>query len=354
MSAWPQSIARVIRRSERPAAPRTSRAAVEAEPPPQDARRPAVEISPNDPIVAYFQSAPGAVDVDEPRARVARARGSCARRACARRAARQPGRAHRPAQPRAAALRPGLLDRRPQAARLARRAGGAGAPGRAARAPAGGRGALARADRAGAPGRDADPAELPAARAARPARLAGLRVLPAGARGRRRLLRLLRAAGRPDRRRDRRRHRQGRPGRDGDGRDAERAARLGSAGRLAGRGARARQRPHVPGHAGEDVRHLPVRRARPGAPAASASRTPATTCPYVRTADGTIELRATGMPLGLLPGHRSTRRREAMLEPGQTMLLHSDGVAEAHAARAEMFGFPRLLDVVGARSGRAR
>ena len=25
------------------------------------------------------------------------------------------------------------------------------------------------------------------------------------------------------------------------------------------------------------------------------------------------------------------------------MLLHSDGVAEAHSARAEMFGFPRLL-----------
>ena len=37
-----------------------------------------------------------------------------------------------------------------------------------------------------------------------------------------------------------------------------------------------------------------------------------------------------------------------MLEPGQTMLLHSDGVAEAHGPTAEMFGFPRLLDVVGA------
>lgn len=31
------------------------------------------------------------------------------------------------------------------------------------------------------------------------------------------------------------------------------------------------------------------------------------------------------------------------------MLLHSDGVAEAHSADAEMFGFPRLLDVVGSR-----
>ena len=41
-----------------------------------------------------------------------------------------------------------------------------------------------------------------------------------------------------------------------------------------------------------------------------------------------------------------------MLEPGQTMLLHSDGVAEAHGPAKEMFGFPRLQDVVGARSGR--
>jgi len=70
--------------------------------------------------------------------------------------------------------------------------------------------------------------------------------------------------------------------------------------------------------------------------------------PYVRTAEGTTELRATGMPLGLLPGivYEET---EAILEPGQVMLLHSDGVAEAHSATSEMFGFPRLLDVVGSR-----
>jgi anti-sigma regulatory factor (Ser/Thr protein kinase) len=70
--------------------------------------------------------------------------------------------------------------------------------------------------------------------------------------------------------------------------------------------------------------------------------------PYVRTAEGTTELRATGMPLGLIPGivYEET---EAILEPGQVMLLHSDGVAEAHSATSEMFGFPRLLDVVGSR-----
>ena len=54
------------------------------------------------------------------------------------------------------------------------------------------------------------------------------------------------------------------------------------------------------------------------------------------------------MPLGLMPGivYEET---EAILEPGQVMLLHSDGVAEAHDADGEMFGSPRLLDVVGSR-----
>jgi serine phosphatase RsbU (regulator of sigma subunit)/anti-sigma regulatory factor (Ser/Thr protein kinase) len=73
--------------------------------------------------------------------------------------------------------------------------------------------------------------------------------------------------------------------------------------------------------------------------------------PYVRTDTGTIELRATGMPLGLLPGIEY-EETEAELAPGQTMLLHSDGVAEAHSGEGnEMFGFPRLMDVVGARAG---
>jgi serine phosphatase RsbU (regulator of sigma subunit)/anti-sigma regulatory factor (Ser/Thr protein kinase) len=73
--------------------------------------------------------------------------------------------------------------------------------------------------------------------------------------------------------------------------------------------------------------------------------------PYVRTRDGVIELRATGMPLGLLPG-MSYEEQETVLQPGQSMLLHSDGVAEAHRADREMFGFPRLAELVGeAREG---
>ena len=56
------------------------------------------------------------------------------------------------------------------------------------------------------------------------------------------------------------------------------------------------------------------------------------------------------MPLGLLPGI-TYEEKEAFLEPGQVMLLHSDGVAEAHSEPGEMFGFPRLMDVVGSRKG---
>ena len=63
--------------------------------------------------------------------------------------------------------------------------------------------------------------------------------------------------------------------------------------------------------------------------------------PYVRTAGGVIELRARGMPLGLMQGSRY-EEKEATLAPGYGVLLHSDGIAEAHNADREMFGFPRL------------
>jgi serine phosphatase RsbU (regulator of sigma subunit)/anti-sigma regulatory factor (Ser/Thr protein kinase) len=67
--------------------------------------------------------------------------------------------------------------------------------------------------------------------------------------------------------------------------------------------------------------------------------------PYVRTGTGAIELRATGMPLGLLTG-MSYEEKEAVLAPGDIVLLHSDGIAEAHNEEREMFGFPRLTGLV--------
>jgi serine phosphatase RsbU (regulator of sigma subunit) len=72
--------------------------------------------------------------------------------------------------------------------------------------------------------------------------------------------------------------------------------------------------------------------------------------PYLRTAGGVVELRARGMPLGLLPG-MEYEEREVVLDQGDALLLHSDGLAEAHNEAREMFGFPRLMKLVGERDG---
>jgi serine phosphatase RsbU (regulator of sigma subunit)/anti-sigma regulatory factor (Ser/Thr protein kinase) len=67
--------------------------------------------------------------------------------------------------------------------------------------------------------------------------------------------------------------------------------------------------------------------------------------PYARTAGGATELRATGMPLGLLPG-MAYEEKEAWIAPGDALLLYSDGVTEAHSTAREMFGTPRLAAFV--------
>ena len=69
--------------------------------------------------------------------------------------------------------------------------------------------------------------------------------------------------------------------------------------------------------------------------------------PYVRADDGTVrELRATGMPLGLMPGIVYDEAT-AVIEPGEQILLYSDGLTEQHDTHGEMFGFPRTAEVVG-------
>jgi serine phosphatase RsbU (regulator of sigma subunit) len=72
--------------------------------------------------------------------------------------------------------------------------------------------------------------------------------------------------------------------------------------------------------------------------------------PYRRRAgrsEGADELRATGMPLGLMPG-MGYEEKEIVLERGESVLFYSDGLVEAHDPRHEMFGFPRLQALVGA------
>jgi serine phosphatase RsbU (regulator of sigma subunit)/anti-sigma regulatory factor (Ser/Thr protein kinase) len=64
--------------------------------------------------------------------------------------------------------------------------------------------------------------------------------------------------------------------------------------------------------------------------------------PYVRTSDGVLELRATGMPLGLMPGMTYEERKHLLVD-GDVMVLTSDGITEAHSPEGEMYGFSRLM-----------
>jgi serine phosphatase RsbU (regulator of sigma subunit) len=57
------------------------------------------------------------------------------------------------------------------------------------------------------------------------------------------------------------------------------------------------------------------------------------------------ELRARGMPLGLMVG-MSYEEKEIVLQEGDSALLYSDGLVEAHGPRGEMFGFPRLRALI--------
>ncbi|MFN2490351.1 MAG: PP2C family protein-serine/threonine phosphatase [Actinomycetota bacterium] len=53
--------------------------------------------------------------------------------------------------------------------------------------------------------------------------------------------------------------------------------------------------------------------------------------PYMRTAAGVREVRATGMPLGLMPG-ASYEGEQTSIASGDSIVFHSDGIAEAHKA----------------------
>lgn len=68
--------------------------------------------------------------------------------------------------------------------------------------------------------------------------------------------------------------------------------------------------------------------------------------PYHRHGSEAAELRATGMPLGLMEG-MAYEEKETVLEPGDTLLLYSDGLVEAHSRTGDMFGFPRARELIG-------
>jgi serine phosphatase RsbU (regulator of sigma subunit)/heme-degrading monooxygenase HmoA len=69
--------------------------------------------------------------------------------------------------------------------------------------------------------------------------------------------------------------------------------------------------------------------------------------PYVLRGSGgeCEELRARGMPLGLMP-QMSYEEKEIVLQEGDSALFYTDGFVEAHDPQREMFGFPRLRALV--------
>jgi serine phosphatase RsbU (regulator of sigma subunit) len=72
--------------------------------------------------------------------------------------------------------------------------------------------------------------------------------------------------------------------------------------------------------------------------------------PYLWRGGDADELRATGMPLGLMPG-MSYEEKETLLQAGEAALLYSDGLVEAHGPQGDMFGFPRLRARVAEHGG---
>jgi predicted ester cyclase len=75
--------------------------------------------------------------------------------------------------------------------------------------------------------------------------------------------------------------------------------------------------------------------------------------PYLQRGNEAEELRARGMPLGLMSA-MSYEEGEASLTEGDSVLFYSDGLVEAHDPRGAMFGFPRLQELVAKHGGEER
>ena len=77
--------------------------------------------------------------------------------------------------------------------------------------------------------------------------------------------------------------------------------------------------------------------------------------PYVLRGSGgeCEELRARGMPLGLMP-QMSYEEKEIVFQEGAIALFYTDGLVEAHDPQREMFGFARLQALVSEHSEEER
>lgn len=72
--------------------------------------------------------------------------------------------------------------------------------------------------------------------------------------------------------------------------------------------------------------------------------------PYRRMNGIVSEIRATGMPLGLMPGIEYEEKETTIL-PTETVLFYSDGLVEAHNPWREMFGGHRLHQIIAGHHG---
>ena len=72
--------------------------------------------------------------------------------------------------------------------------------------------------------------------------------------------------------------------------------------------------------------------------------------PYKNCPDGVCELRATGMPLGLMPEMIYEEKQDS-IETGESVIFYSDGLVEAHNPEGEMFGDPRLQRLIAEQPG---
>ena len=74
--------------------------------------------------------------------------------------------------------------------------------------------------------------------------------------------------------------------------------------------------------------------------------------PYLGGPEGVVELHATGFPLGIFPNAKYSDHT-AVLRPGGTLLIYSDGLPEAHNPQGEMYDYPRLHALLADHTGPA-
>jgi len=72
--------------------------------------------------------------------------------------------------------------------------------------------------------------------------------------------------------------------------------------------------------------------------------------PYKNCPEGICELRATGMPLGLML-EMEYEEKQDRIEEGESVILYSDGLIEAHNPHGEMFGNSRLINILSKNKG---